>query len=243
MVEVPNTAPWIPGQQLYGAMIPRPEREAKLYRQESLRQRKLLANLELLVKRTQRTNGVPKSEGHKLIKMGEDTNLLSSLGYEVVPDADTDHEETPREEEVIYVEHGVSNSRVFVVLSDNDGTVNLDRSDRLVLESDGATAYATSPDYSIDEPEEEGVEIVGLGRLSTLCESYDDDKDLLHHARSVEEDDSSDADAGLSFMYQASERVHHFGFHRPPKKTLEGSVSSAAEEESEGKISEDITFV
>lgn len=239
MVEVPNTAPWIPGQQLYGAMIPRPERQATLYRQEALRQRKQLANLDLLVK-----NNVPKSEGRKLIRMGEDTYLPSSLGYEVVLDAGTDHEESPREEEVNYVEHRVLNSRTLVVLSDNDGCANSDRSERLVLESDGATTYATSPDYITDEPEEEGVEIVGLGRLSTLCKSYDDDQDLLHLSRSIEGDDSSDTDDGLFLMYQASERVHYFGFHQPPnKKILEQSVSSTAEEQIEGRISEDITFV
>jgi hypothetical protein len=222
-LEEPKAAPWIPGQQLYGAMIPRPEREATLYRQEALQQRKRLANLELRMKKTLRTNGEPKSEGRKLIKVGEDTKMPSSLGYEIVPDAD--HEEPPREEEV-------------VILADTDESVNLDRSGRLGLESDGTT----TPNYTIEEPEEEGVEIVGLGRLSTLCEAYDDDKDLLNHARSVEEDDSSEADAALSLMYQASERVH-VGFYRPPKKILEGSVSSTAEEQIEGRISEDITFV
>jgi hypothetical protein len=236
-VEVPKTAPWIPGQQLYGAMIPRPEREATLYIQEALRQKKRLVNLELLVKKSLRT-GVPKSEGRKLIKMGEDTNLPSSLGYEIA--AAADHEEPSREEEVNCVKHGVS--RILVVLSDDDGSFNLDPSDRLVLESDGTSTYTISPNCAIEEPEEEGVEIVGLGRLNTLCEAYDDYKDLLHHARSVEEDDSSDADAGLSLMYQASERVH-VGFYRPSKKLLEGSVSSTAEEQIEGRISEDITFV
>jgi hypothetical protein len=218
-------------------MIPRPELEATLYRQEALRQRKRLANLELRVKtKTLRTNSVPKSEVRKYIKMGEDTNLPSSLGYEIVPDAE--HEEHSSEEEV-------SNSRMLVVLSDNDNdtSINLDRSGILVLESDGTTTYAISPDNTVDEPEEEGVEIIGLGRLSTLCDVYDDDMHLLHQVRSVEEDDySSEADAGLSRMYQASERVH-VGFYRPPKKILEGSVSSTTEEQIEGRISEDITFV
>jgi hypothetical protein len=223
-------------------MIPRPEPEATLYRQEALRQRSRLANLELRVKKILAANGIPKSEGRKVIKMGEDSNLPSSLGYEIVPDADGGHEERPREGEVNCDMHRVSNSRILVVLSDNDESVNLDRSGRLVLESDGTTTYAISPDYTIEEPEEEGVEIVGLGRLSTLCEAYDDDTDLLHHARYVEEDDSSEADAGLSLMYQASEKVQ-VGFYRPPKKILEGNVSSTVEEQIEGRISEDITFV
>ena len=82
VVNLVKTTPWIPGQQLYGAMIPRPEEEAKLHQGEALRQDENLTLIRRRVRQIRRNTGVP-DKGRLRLKKGHESQIPASFGYEV----------------------------------------------------------------------------------------------------------------------------------------------------------------
>ena len=220
MVNLPKAGPWIPGQQLYGTMIPRPDHESSNQQQALKKLNKRLPNLEALVKEIMEADGMSKYERLKFNKIGVDTDLPSSMGYEVIPqsvDSLVGIPQAPKSHQVARDSSGPSKTRLCVILSEAE-SMNFESSICVVLESDGFETYELSAErFSSDEAPEEayeeaGLEVVALGRLSTFYETADDEIQLF---KSLSEDDLGDSSAsGLSASYQRSENVH-VAFFRP----------------------------
>ena len=78
---------WIPGQQLFGEMIPRPEREARLHEIELLRQAEKVERFRSLVKLSTERRGVEATRENML---GSDLREPVALGYEIIHDFQAD---------------------------------------------------------------------------------------------------------------------------------------------------------
>ena len=85
--ESDRESPYIPGQQFYGAMIPRSEDENKLYQEEALRLRERLVRLQ---NRMKKPGSLPRKSTNK--SATDLMNMPSSLGYEIVPTAASDED-------------------------------------------------------------------------------------------------------------------------------------------------------
>ena len=225
MADIPTLGPWIPGQQLYGSMIPRPEHEALLYKDEAERVRAHLLAFEKRVKAIMAGNGNNKEDRLRLRNLEMfDMSIPRTLGYEVVPFGEHRDGEEPLNEAKEDGSLGSSSivrrrilpklflsKRLSVIPTDDDHpTIGLDSPDQIVLECNQYSTYEitlckrSESKMEEEDGEEEGVEIVAMGRLSTLM-------DLGESGRAKE---TINGDGGLSLMYQSSDRIH-VAFFRP----------------------------
>jgi hypothetical protein len=186
VVELHGQDKWIPGQQLYGRMIPRPELNSEVHNSEIVVQASLLKKVQDRVKQIKETKGMSEHERRELRKLGVLANTPMSFGYEVVPlrngildfeepDEDVD-DPTPKMKKDKSV-------RVTVKLtSDRTEYVGKRELDHVVLESNGNSTYCISDDNS---SKGEGLEIVGLGRYLTTAVSTDlwENDELINESR------------------------------------------------------------
>lgn len=150
--------PWIPGQQLFGEMIPRPEQDSQLHEIDLLRQREKLDRFRAAVKESVARNGIEATrERLALNKLGFDSQVPLSIGYEVVPEGFS----TPLDGNGEYAFERREKQRISVVLTSSDkklaGCVN---DTELLLENDGKCVYEVKPDDA-SYKSEEGTEIIG----------------------------------------------------------------------------------
>jgi hypothetical protein len=196
-------------------MIPRPEHEAKLYQDEAQRQEEQLAILQNCAKQIRDSDGHSQRQRHKLSRMGIDSHAPLSFGYEVIPHNDSYPEESSyyAAESTRTLETKAPSFRHSVMLTaDKDDFVEPLDSKELVLESDGVSTYQINSRNECCH-EEEGLEVVGLGRYSTLAEDTEvHGYDLL----TSESKDSviQDKESRLSQMYTSSEKIE-VAFYRP----------------------------
>jgi hypothetical protein len=269
MANIPKMGPWIPGQQLYGTMIPRQEHETILFQQEVEQERQRLIAFEQRVKDILASEVMSLEDRMRLYSMGIflDGNMPSAVGYEVVPhscgketDEDSnfdedeedddemakndkddddkdnddrdDHESdpvTPLRERKVTRQAGSrtaakSLSKRFSVIQTDDKNpfISLHRaSNQIVLERDQFSTYEvlSAQPYHGDE---EGVEIVGLGRFSTaennsrkLLPASDESSSEGWETDIIGGREATRRHGGLSpVMYQSSERIA-LAFYRP----------------------------
>jgi hypothetical protein len=177
VVEKHHQVKWIPGQQLYGRMIPRPEPDFQVHKTEAVVQERLLKMIQDRVRHIKDAEGIWECERQELRKLGVVANTPMSFGYEVVPlrDDNLGHEEADGD----HAKEKKNRSVRFTVqlMSDKKEFVGARESDHVMIECDGDTTYCISDNYG----GEEGLEIIGLGRYSTMADSMDglEDEEIL----------------------------------------------------------------
>ena len=163
--------PWIPGQQLFGVMIPRPEHEAKTFDAELERQQCKLDAFKRAVEQ---------------LKRGEKPSLYKRLSSKL----------------------GSDSIRYEVIAEGDENELR-----KAISESDGSTLGELEKPEASKQEEEEGLEIVGLGRYSTLDDCVQDDEREILTTKSCEAV-LERQDSKLSSMYKSSEKVE-VAFYRP----------------------------
>mmetsp|Transcript_25709 Transcript_25709/g.28797 ORF Transcript_25709/g.28797 Transcript_25709/m.28797 type:complete len:1027 (-) Transcript_25709:81-3161(-) len=174
--------PLIPGQQLYGTMIPRPEFDDKVHQNEIIIAEMNLNLFQSCIKQINDTDGLSEYERKQLTKLDILATNPMAVGYEVipydigidppsrVPSIDTDCEEITSESRTFQ-----KSRRLTVKLTaDKPGYIDSRETNDLILESDGKNTYCVSENFS--EVEEEGMEVIGIGRFqsSSLNDGYVD---------------------------------------------------------------------
>jgi hypothetical protein len=218
-----NTSPWIPGQHLFGAMIPRPEHEAKMHEQELSRLTEKLGKFKSLVESVHKLNGeAAKNERRVLTKLGLDSDVPLSLGYEVVQDFDECDDSSCTSEPKHKHKHKKTKIRI-VLTSSNNYAKAFDTKDDLLLETDGISTYEVKSMYDFECEEEEGMEVVGLGRYNTLSQKLGEERLSTRSTDTL----FQERDTLLSLMYKSSERTG-IAFYRP---TEEETMKTDCEED------------
>jgi hypothetical protein len=217
VADLKDEDPWIPGQQLYGCMIPRPEDDEEIHREEAIVGERIMKAFQDRVKEIKDAEGLSEYERKQLLKLGVHVNSVPmAFGYEVTPllseqgeeeEQDTDDVSSDgNNERVDFVKSlssrrdnllpSLSSSRVAVKLtSDKEDFVDNRESKDLVLESDGKTTYCISEPCTSQEggeEQEEGLEVIGLGRYNTMgesTESFEEELLLADSNESLEVDD------------------------------------------------------
>ena len=183
--------PWIPGQQLYGDLIPRPEYDMSVYEQEVAVQEKEMRKFRARVKKIKDADGISQAARKVLAKLGHDIHdSPMAFGYEVAledtVDVDDTEDDGPYDENSQAQDHGENHPNIrdhhthfkslalgarLTVRMTSDKKQFISKRDRtrVVLAVDGNSTYCVSDDKI---PEELGMEVIGTGRFST----FDDDE-------------------------------------------------------------------
>jgi hypothetical protein len=226
-----DESPWIPGQQLYGAMIPRPQGDEDIQKEEAAIGEKVLKLFQDCVQEIKDAEGLSEYEHKQLLKLGVRANSVPmAFGYEVTPllpstsaaekdGTDSNPMETApltscfSNKSLSSIDNPkacslASSHRVSVKLtSDKTEFVEIRESRDVVLESDGTTTYCIS-EYS---SEEEGMEVIGLGRYNTMKDTTKAFEEDLFEMTSNE---SLDVDDRLQQAFSSSERIQ-VAFYKP----------------------------
>jgi hypothetical protein len=202
-VDFRKEEPWIPGQQLYGDLLPRPEYDLSIYEQEVAIQEQALRKFRARVLKIKDADNDSIAARKVLAQLGHDEGSPMAFGYEVALQDDVsssdgcdgpyDEQEEEQEED----RHDKSRerthkfkslalgARVTVRLtSDKKSFVQKRDLNQVVLTIDGDSTYCVSE----DSPDEAGLEVIGMGRFSTdasfdqgdLFESHRRSNDSLH---------------------------------------------------------------
>mmetsp|Transcript_3353 Transcript_3353/g.7935 ORF Transcript_3353/g.7935 Transcript_3353/m.7935 type:complete len:1186 (-) Transcript_3353:1130-4687(-) len=188
--------PWIPGQQLYGDLIPRPEYDISVYEQEVAVQEKAMRKFRARVKKIKNADGISQVARKVLARLGHDEGSPMAFGYEValedtlgVDDNDDDgpydekgqeqnHEEkheNTRDHHTHFKSLALGARLTVRMTSDKKQFISKRDLNQVVLAVDGNSTYCVSDDKI---PEEVGMEVIGTGRFS----AFDDDE--LHQSES-----------------------------------------------------------
>jgi len=136
-----NNQVCIPGQQLYGELIPRPEEEALLHEKELLRKSARLERFRFVVNRMIEIHGIDTTREILTMNTEESESCEPfEVGYEVVPDFD--NSTTGSREGNRSVPKGVQKKRISVVMTaDETYSSDVTREFEILLESDGKSVY------------------------------------------------------------------------------------------------------
>jgi len=171
VAEIGRKNPLIPGQQLYGDMIPRPEYDEKIFQYQRTVAEQKMQSFRERVKRINSLDGLSEYERRQLIKSEALMGTPMSIGYEVAlleksgsMTTDTDSSDDTEPEQPTARPYCLRSVSVRLE-SDKMGYVDRREGRDMIFESDGIATYCIS---ERDEVGEEGMEIVG-----TLPDSYD----------------------------------------------------------------------
>ena len=227
VADIGRKNPLIPGQQLYGCMIPRPEYDEKIHQYERAIAEQKMQSFKDCVGRINGLDGLSEFERRQLIRLDASAGTPLSIGYEVVPleisesvATDTDSsEDTKREPLVTNLLRSVS----VKLMSDKLGYVDQREAKNLILESDGITTYCIS-EHS--ENGEEGIEISHTDFPDTIRE----DENEYEHVESLMLANprvSHTPDNGLSFVVERHEDMQ--GCCSPQLEDIQGICPSPLE--------------
>ncbi len=173
MAHIERKNPFIPGQQLYGRMIPRPEYDEKIHQFERAVAEQKMQSFKDCVDYLNALDGLSEFERRQLIKQEVTAGTPMSIGYEVVPleltkSASTEDTDTDKEE----------NSETFVpnplrsvsvkLMSDKSTYVDQREAQNLVIESDGLSTYC------ISERCDKGEDLMEVDDLRDIPEDNDE---------------------------------------------------------------------
>ncbi|KAG7365165.1 C2 domain containing protein [Nitzschia inconspicua] len=240
-----GNAPRIPGQQLYGVMIPRPQDDENVHNEEARVGERLLKQFHDRVHEIKDAEGLSEYEQKQLLKLGVHPNSIPmSFGYEVTPllmeneNPSTNQQGTIESRQdrssfdgsVSSIDsgfksrhHGAINRDVSVrvavrLTSDKEQFVDNWESNNVVLESDGVTTYCISENAA----EEEGLEVIGLGRFNTISETVEKFEEDLRESMSNE---SLEVDHRLSRAFSSNEHVQ-VAYYRPTEEEEDYAIDS-----------------
>ncbi len=162
-------------------MVPRPRWEATLQEEEFVHQGKKLERLKTLIGNHVASAGVKALKKINARHMlGLDSRVPLSFGYEVIAEFDDRESSTNAEKKRISVVPPINDNGMLYVGIEN----------HLLLESYGGSVYEVKPPDAYED--EEGLEVVGLGRFSTLSQDVEEEKE---------------GDPLLSLLYPSSEKT------------------------------------
>lgn len=180
-----NKTSWIPGQQLFGVMIPRPHGEFIRQEEECVHLEETLEHLKTLIGDGINSHGTKARNQLQTLGVLElDCPAPLSFGYEVV--AQFDNPSSPHlmtERKRISVVPTISDKSNLDVGTDNP----------LLLETCGDSVYEVKLSDTGENEEEEGLEVVGLGRFGTFSQEFEE---------------ANESDRLLSLKYQSSEKTN-----------------------------------
>ena len=231
--------PLIPGQQLYGTMIPRPEYDYNVHRNEIVLAEKNMKLFQSCMKQiNDADNGLSEYEKKQLMKLDDFETTPMAVGYEVVPfdigiaplsEASSTDSIDEFEEEIMTSEVGklqkLQISRRFTVklISDTPGYIDSREANDLILESDGKNTYCVSEIACEVEVEEEGIEVIGTGRFTSS--SYNNNCPFDEELVAVDSNNPQGVENRLSSVFSSNESIQVI-FYRPP----EGEILKCKEE-------------
>jgi hypothetical protein len=160
---------WIPGQQLFGDMIPRPQREARIHEIELVCQKEKFERFRSLVKASMEMNIAGTTRKRLTVKKhrGHSQEPFAH-GYEVIP---AFHDDSCGGDDNL-VTKVLERKRLTVVLptGDEHATDTAEKKE-LVLESYCKYVYEVKDQDSSEEAE--ATEIANLGRYKTVSKDQD----------------------------------------------------------------------
>lgn len=174
---------WIPGQQLFGEMIPRPVEEARLHEIEVQRQQSRLERFRSLVKACIELNEVGAATYH-------------AHGYEVIPDF---HGGTCSVDDQAANEAPERIRTTVVLTTSNDNETVFVDGNNVLLESDGKSVYEVKRLVSY---EEQRTESAALGRFGNTSKDSEETQPS-----------SNEGDALSTLMYSESWDKSDVGLH------------------------------
>jgi len=196
--------PWIPGQHLFGVMIPRPEHETESMNQQMKTLNQKLQDFKTRVATANMSKGDAKNGRLALTKLGFDSLVPLSFGYEIVPDSHECDNKAKSFNETL-----ARPSRISIILtSDEMDAAGSQVRDEVVLETDGVSVYEVRSSEESSEGEE-GLEVVGLGRYSTFSDDFDEQKLCTRSTDALFQECGSH----LSMIYKSSERIDVAFYH------------------------------
>ena len=210
-------------------MIPRPQDDEGVHKEEAEVGERVLKLFQDRIESIKDAEGLSEYEHKQLLKLGVRANSVPmSFGYEVTPVFEQDRNPSTSKDNISRQGSLLSNKsvssidkpkianlasslRVSVKLtSDKNEFVENRESRGVVLESDGKSTYCISEDGG----HEEGMEVIGLGRYSSMNETTEEiEEDLLGNASS----ESLDVDDRLRQALSASERIG-VAYYKPEAK-------------------------
>jgi hypothetical protein len=243
--------PWIPGQHLYGMMIPRPEEDEKVYRAEAVIGERVLKQFQDRVREIKDAEGLSEYEQNQLLKLGVRPNSIPmSFGYEVTPllvendhcssgdgavtlgrsnvGSTFDNDSVSRltnnnnhNNTTIGMNKEVSVRVAVKLTSDMQQFVDDRESNDVVLESNGVSTYCIS-ENAIDE---EGLEVIGLGRYNTIVvEAVETYEEELRESKST---DTLQVDDRLTRAFSSNEHVQVAYYRQSEEEAEEGDLNSS----------------
>jgi hypothetical protein len=221
--------PLIPGQQLYGTMIPRPEYDYNVHRSEIVIAGKNMKLFQSCMKRINDTDGLSEYEKKQLMKSDAFETTPMAVGYEVVPfdigiaplsEASSTDSADEFEEEMMTSDvrklQKLQMSRRFTVklMSDTPGYIDSREANDLILESDGKNTYCVSEIACEIEVEEEGMEVIGIGRFQSSL--YNNNFPFDEELAAIDSNDPHGVENRLSSVFSSNESIQVI-FYRPPE--------------------------
>lgn len=161
---------WIPGQQLFGEMIPRPQREARIHEIELVCQKEKFERFRSLVKASMEMNIAGKLRERLAVnKKRGDSQEPSAHGYEVIP---VFHDDSCGGDDNLVTKVLDERKRLTVVLPTGDEhATDTAENLELVLESYGKHVCEIKDQDSSKEAE--ATETANLGRYNTVSKDQD----------------------------------------------------------------------
>lgn len=169
VTELGNQKTLIPGQQLYGAMIPRPEYDEEIYMYQKVIADKKIESFRQDMEQIRKAGGLSDFERSQLKKSDNHAGTPMSIGYEVVPFeiCESESMDTESTEDSMGDPPKPPSLRNVSVklMADKLGYVDSREARGLILQSDGDKTYCVSEDC---REQEEGMEVIGLGRFESF---------------------------------------------------------------------------
>jgi len=172
----------IPGQQLYGAMIPRPEYDEEIYQYQKGIAEKKMESFKEDMKQISKVDGLSDYERSQLKRLDTQAATPMSIGYEVVPfevcEAESMDTESTDESKGDPPRSSTLRNVSVKLMSDKVGYVDPREAKDMILQSDGVKTYCIHE--SSWEEEDQGMEVIGIGRFESFPYNRDNSEELAH---------------------------------------------------------------
>lgn len=209
----------IPGQQLYGAMIPRPEYEEEINQFEKVTADKEMDSFKDYLRQISKLDGLSEYERKQLKRLDARAATPMAIGYEVVPievcESVSTDTESIEDSWFDSVRPCFLRSVSIKLVSDKLGYVNSRESKGLILQSDGDTTHCISENFQEEVQEEEGIEVIGTGRFQSVAYYYDCSDEITS---SINSQDAHVVEKRPSCVFQSTESTQIVYYEAPERE-------------------------
>jgi len=197
--------PLIPGQQLYGSMIPRPEYDEDIHEFEQSIAEQKMRSFKDCIERINDLDGLSEFERKQLLKFDALEEIPISIGYEVVPfepsESMSTYTNSTGDTKCDSLRPCSIRSVSAKFMSDKLRYVDSQIANYLILENDGNSTYCVS---ERSQEVEEGMEVIGTGRfLNSSFENFPEDE-CESEGSSISSRVSHTSENGLSCVFECN---------------------------------------